>query len=540
MKTSRKSKNNLRGLEGYILSTEKVLVYIYLFCMLGIFPLHYEYSYSKIGNIKYEFFWNTSLVFLVASVVFFIAKIVLEMTGGRFQFDFSKMKEKLSFMDYAVGSYGICVVISYLLSPYKDYGFYGATGWEMGLCSQLIFVLLYFFISRQAEYGPVILGIHMVTSFVTYVLGILHRFQIDPLGMYEGLNLKQMTEFLSTIGQATWFSSYVCVGFAMGVAVFFVSHTKWIRQVAGVYTVASFGVLVTQNSDSAYIAIAGVFLLLGYFSLKDIKNWCRFWEIVSMMWATFGVIGILQKVFADRAVPLNTLSTFFAQSIVTWILLAVSLGILFFYKSMEKQGKEQVMKITKKVYIVLLCLIPVAFVAMIIFIYLNTKGYLLEWFGYQSYHEYLLFNHIWGSSRGAIWMSAMKGFVEMPFIYKLFGIGPDSLAPYIYTIPEVSELLQSMWGETVLTNAHNEYLNSLVCYGVVGLASWLAVIAGGIRYFYGKAKQNPVMIGIALCIIGYACHNVTCYQQVCCTPFLFIALGIGESLTKSQKFNTIK
>ena len=57
---------------------------------------------------------------------------------------------------------------------------------------------------------------------------------------------------------------------------------------------------------------------------------------------------------------------------------------------------------------------------------------------------------------------------------------------------------------------------------------------------YKKAKENPVMLAFALCITGYACHNIFCYQQVCCTPFLFIALGIGESLTKSENFNTIK
>ena len=61
-----------------------------------------------------------------------------------------------------------------------------------------------------------------------------------------------------------------------------------------------------------------------------------------------------------------------------------------------------------------------------------------------------------------------------------------------------------------------------------------------LEYHYKKAKENPFMLAFALCIVGYACHNIFCYQQVCCTPFLFIVLGIGESLTKSENFNTIK
>ena len=125
-------------------------------------------------------------------------------------------------------------------------------------------------------------------------------------------------------------------------------------------------------------------------------------------------------------------------------------------------------------------------------------------------------------------------------LHKLFGIGPDSVSAYLYTIPEISDILFNIFRDLKLTNAHNEYLNSLLCYGIVGITAWLSVLIGGIVYFYKKAKENPLMLGFALCIVGYACHNIFCYQQVCCTPFLFIALGIGESLTKSENFNTIK
>ena len=137
-------------------------------------------------------------------------------------------------------------------------------------------------------------------------------------------------------------------------------------------------------------------------------------------------------------------------------------------------------------------------------------------------------------------MNVGRGIERMSWIQKLFGVGPDCLSPYLYSSPQVSDALHNLWGNVQLTNAHNEYLNSFVCYGIVGLASWLTVLAGGIRYFYGEAKKNSYMIAFALCIAGYACHNIFCYQQVCCTPILFIALGIGESLTKSENFNTIK
>lgn len=539
---NRKSTDNNEVAREYLNYIKEVITYIYLFCMLGIFPLHYKNQYSKIGTVKYEFFQSASLIFIGVSLIFVIAKVILYRVSReeKTKINLRYIKEGLSIPDTGVIIYAVCVVISYLLSSYKDFGLKGAAGWEMGLYAQLIFVVLYFLISRNAEYGFFVLGIHLAASFVTYLLGILHRFEIDPLGMYEGLNLNQKVEFLSTIGQATWFSSYVCTGFAVGMTVFYLSKKEWIRVVTGIYTAVSFGILVTQNSDSAFIAIAGILLLLGYFSLSDLKKWCRFWEIVCMMWGTFAGIGILQRVFSGRAIPLDTLSTFFSQSVFTWVLLVMSLGILFFYRNMEKQGKDRIMKLTGKIYKGLLVLVAAAFVGMIVFIYLNTAGYLKEWFGFKSRNQYLLFNAQWGNYRGLTWMSVWKGFLEMSFLQKLFGVGPDSLAAYLYTIPEISQSLYDLWGGVKLTNAHNEFLNSLMCYGTIGLTSWIAVLVGSIRYFYGKAKENPFMIAFALCIVGYACHNIFCYQQVCCTPFLFIALGIGESLTKSEKFNTIK
>ncbi|MBQ8040600.1 MAG: hypothetical protein IJ274_12195, partial [Lachnospiraceae bacterium] len=62
-----------------------------------------------------------------------------------------------------------------------------------------------------------------------------------------------------------------------------------------------------------------------------IGGWCRFLQIVSLMWATFVSVGLLQKGFWERAIPLDTLSTFFSGSMFSRIMLVLSLAMLFFY-----------------------------------------------------------------------------------------------------------------------------------------------------------------------------------------------------------------
>ena len=176
---------------------EQYILFAYLFCMLGIFPLFYKEQYYKIGDAKFQFFRKVSLIFIVISLVFFLIKILLQkidiqkkIVANRGKqtekeilqkrnvfFDFL---EELSTLDYLVLVYGICVCLSYAFSDYKEYAWKGAVGWEMGLCSQLIFIAIYFVLSPKREwlasmrcrdgkreYGyfvKIILGIHLLVS----------------------------------------------------------------------------------------------------------------------------------------------------------------------------------------------------------------------------------------------------------------------------------------------------------------------------------------------------------------------------------------
>ena len=100
---------------------------------------------------------------------------------------------------------------------------------------------------------------------MVFLIAVLHRMLIDPIGFYEGLNGSQMAQFLSTMGQATWYASYLVVALPVGVAIFLFAEKSLWRALGGVYTVVGFASLVTQNSDSAYFALAGfmlVFLLV--------------------------------------------------------------------------------------------------------------------------------------------------------------------------------------------------------------------------------------------------------------------------------------
>ena len=44
--------------------------------------------------------------------------------------------------------------------------------------------------------------------------------------------------------------------------------------------------------------------------------------------------------------------------------------------------------------------------------------------------------------------------------------------------------------------------------------------------------EKGIRIGIVASMVSYMAYNFFCYQQVLCTPFIFLLMGIGEYMTR--------
>lgn len=140
----------------------------------------------------------------------------------------------------------------------------------------------------------------------------------------------------------------------------------------------------------------------------------------------------------------------------------------------------------------LICIIGVlsAAVLALLLIIGNTAGLWEKWFGITFHNQYLLFDNKWGSDRGFTWKAAAGMFAEMTPLRKLFGAGPDCFKAYSYSIPEYADLLYQYWKPNILTNAHNEFLNLLICIGIVGLFAFLAMLGMGVWRFFKAWEKN--------------------------------------------------
>ena len=89
--------------------------------------------------------------------------------------------------------------------------------------------------------------------------------------------------------------------------------------------------------------------------------------------------------------------------------------------------------------------------------------------------------------------------------------------------------------DQMLTNAHNEFLNVLFCMGIVGLIAFTAIFAAAAVHFFQAQKTAAFALAGLLAALVYGAHNFFCYQQVCCTPFLFLILGMAESCARGSR-----
>lgn len=510
---------------------ERILRYLisgYVMLMLFFYPLYFQNKYYNMGEAKYFFFKNISLIFFVillgvVIVHCFVSKKWKEITDGI---------KKLSVTDWFVLAYGAAVWLSFMNTPYKTDAVWGYPGWYMGLISQMIFIGIYFFVSRYLPIRKWMLHITCAVSAIVFLLAVLHRFQIDPLQLYEGLSIENKILFLSTMGQATWYSSYLCIVFPLGLFLYWNSEKRTERILYGCYVALGFSTMVTQNSDSAFMAFLFIFCVLFLFSFQSNAKMKRFLESLIIGLLAVRLIGILQILFSANVVPLENFSIEASQGRLTEILLLSVIIIYLLFSYLTAANKIHIVR-WKKVGIGIVTLGIMIILLFVVCIILNAKGILPSWLMPLQQFEYFTFDDNWGNGRGFTWRCCTEIFQEYSLKNKIFGCGPDCFASYAYD--KYAETMNARFGDKVLTNAHNEWFTSLLFFGVLGFVTYLGIFISQVTAGVGKVLKTPLLLAVIMAIAAYFSHNFFCYQQVICTPIIFILIGIGEHLLREKQ-----
>ena len=501
---------------------------LYFFVMTVVYPFYAPGGYMRIGEVKYEFFRVVSLI-MAAAVM---AVILISLLVRRDKEWIMRNYRHMSVTDWFAYGYAVAVMLSYLCSDYKEDALWGASGWYMGVMTQIMFVLIFFFFSRYFHCDLKWLSIWMLSTAGVFLLGICNRYSIYPIPM-EG----QTEVFISTLGNINWFCGYWSVTVAIGIVLYWCSDKKMVRVLSGIYSVIAMVSGVTQGSSSAYLVFIVMFLMLFVLSLSSNEKLYRFLELCMMFAVSCQIARLMQYLpgfeynymWHDADGRLVVSMVLIASNTTVWAFLT----LLICYVLFRVLERHDLFHIERHKWLWGIMTVAVVIVVGIAAIYLLIDNEVLcfrEVPGTIEYDSYLepFFDEDWGNGRGATWNCGMDAYRRLDTLHKIVGVGPDCFADYVYSVPELAQGLVERFGDLRLTNAHNEQITLLVNVGMLGWVCHMGLFVSAFVRYMKRAGRQPVLYLCAIGILAYTVHNMVSFQQVLSTPFIFILLGIGE------------
>ena len=527
---------------GWMRSFIDGLLCLYMILVLVGLPFYFQEGYTYIATRKTNFFSKNCMtllkVLVPVLVIYGVTSAILYYRKNYTWKPLLKGKElrtyirsKVRLMDLFAIWYSVMVILSYLFTNYKEEASWGAGGWYMGFKTQMILLSCYFLITWFWKPRKSFFFIGLGASWVVFLLGYLNRFSIYPIDMPLS-----SPGFISTIGNINWYCGYVTTIFFAGAAFLWQGGGKkwWQKALLMVYVFVGYATLVTQGSAGG-IATLGVALLVMFcLSPGDGQRMFWFWVNALLLSAACLFTMAFDRMNPEKMNFRDSYMDIMISGKLPYIMAGVSLAFLVLTGFLVKKGIYK-----KKPFQILAVLagaaVSCAVAAVVAGIVVNTlhPGSL----GTLSENPFFTFTDSWGSNRGATWKAGVQCFQEQNPGHKLVGVGPDAMAAYIYTdgSPELVEMLKRNFGESRLTNVHNERLTILVDMGILGLAGFAGLIVSAVVTFLRKRSLNLIACACGLSVLAYTVNNIFSFEQIMNVTTMFLLLGMGRAFLRKQE-----
>ena len=515
-----------------------IVISVYMIVILMVLPL-YNKGYARIGTEKETFFLKTMTYGAKTLLPVFLLWLLFRLVTAVQKKELPKFTEwpaglwkNLSVTDRFAVFYGIAVLVSYLFTNYREEALWGTASWRMGMWTQLGAVIVYFMISRMWQWKSWIPALVLPVSAVVFSLGYVNKFGLLPV------DPEYVTpSFISTIGNINWYCGYLVTILFGGVYLLWrMEEMTWKKLLLMAYVTIGFASLATQGSSSGIVTFAVVMFVLFGMSVRDSGRMEVFWQEMTLFSAACLITCVLRRLnIFSRELILEGITDLLTFSIAG-IFMTILSGIILYWIHRTRVRRSYPEKMLHRIYCGIAIAVPVMILLVLLLTLINTLvgGALTPNITDPNVTKWLTFNVSWGSARGGTWAAGARCFWEADFLHKIFGVGSDCL--YAFLSNEGSVGLQTMvndrFGGNRLTNAHNEWLTTLINLGVLGTTAYAAVFLTALR----KYRRNSMAI---MLLFTYGMHSLISFQQVLNTPFFFLLLGVCEAEQRmNQQYNT--
>ncbi len=487
-------------LQQRFLRAASVLTTAYLCAMFLGHPLIFSSFYFNITETKQVYFLIASGIYLL---LLLFARIALPPDCGVTRIHAFPHPTALLLYAFFVVS-----LVGSLISRYPGEAFFGENNRYQGLLTLFCYACLVFALSRREADLRWPERAFIVGACAVSLLGVLNHFALDPFGFYENLRTADRGRFLSTIGNADFYASYIVMAFAVSYGFFLRAKEKLPRVLSGLaLALVSFGTFVSGSDSTALglIAVAVIAPLLLFSDAGAMRRMPLGWGVFFLCAFLFGLLSPA----LTSATYLSSFVTLLRRFSVSLPLAVIALAIWF---SLCRVKQERISRAKKTYAILLICVLLLGLLALVLF---NT---LLKEIPLGNLEQYIRFRASWGTDRGKIWAFVLRVYAGLPTAQQFFGASSGALFH--------ADTVKPLFSDASLDAAHNEYLQYLVTNGLLGLCCYLAAIILALRTGFRRSAGEPAYRGWTLAVVAYLAQAVVSIAQPMTTPIFFLLIGI--------------
>ena len=472
--------------------TVSMLVYGYLVILFAGLPLYMQNKLVMIGNAKYLFFRNTTLV-LGAFVV--LAVLWQRIRGER------TTKRMWKKTDVFMLLYLVSAIFSYGISPCREDVLLGYPGWYMGL----------------------------VTQGIVTLIGLLNRLDIDVLGTFHGMENGEWnrTQLLSTIGNNNWYAGYISVTAGISLAAAFMGKQQ-VRALGLLGSFLFFASAITSNSTTAILAACGLSLLLLLLSLRKRDLLLRALEILMLLPLSVFMVRMFLLLHLTGLVLAGDAEKRLFFTPAWYVVFVVEVAVYLILQLRERQERSDRLE-SGRVFRTVVGLAVAVTLAALLLGCLLVAGYLP---GSDKVSEV-------ANGRLALWKVTILTYGKEGLLFQIFGMGPDSFyyALYQWGSDAMDWINRGLLDNNIYSNAHNEWLTLLVQQGILGVIAYGGIFLTAFRNLRISATRDPRALAVFFGLTGYLICSLFTFQHVLSTPFVFALLGMAEGVLCKDVLN---
>lgn len=497
----------------------------YLVLMFSVFPLYFSNKYSHIRHDKLNVFLFFSCVVSIAEVI--IALIAVNERRRLGELPDKKWYRKLSFTDCAFTAMILLYIISTLFSAFPVESFTGNSGRNNGLFIFILYFFVYIIASRCFAYKEYVFLVLAAACAIVFGLCILNYFYVDPLGMLVGYSAKTAEDFTSTIGNKNIMSAFCCLMVPLFM-IFFINHEKPVfRYIYLGMTGLGFAAMLCADSESGFLGFIPLLAIILLYYSRNLKKLGMFFVSVSVMLAFGKLVRLFSLIMGDKQKGFGAMQNLFIYSSKSYIILGACavLAAVFLLLSRKREAllPKAVPIVIGSVYCVGIAVLITLFVH---YTFVDTTSKL------GSVMKFFRFDEKWGTHRGYMWIKAWEIFKSSGVKNAIIGWGPDT---FYYAFEPYFAELNEKFNNSSTNCAHNEFLNYLVTGGALFLTAYIATFASAITRAFKKAKENYLALAFIAPVVCYLLQSVVNIATPIVTPFLFIFMGLAESVCRSKE-----